>query len=249
MASTTNLPTSSNPSALLEKYFVAMLQELGPQNWWPARAPLEIILGAILVQNTSWQNAALALKQMRKSGLLALKGLQRASRAELESGIRSSGFFRQKARTISEFLAWLARARRGSLARMFATPAQALRAELLEVGGLGPETVDAILLYAGRQPFFPADAYTRRILARHGLVPRSGTSYSSVQKFLHQHLPADPALFNEYHALLVQVGKRYCKKQAAFCKGCPLEEFLPRATIAVFPKARTVRRGIESPAG
>jgi endonuclease III related protein len=114
----------------------------------------------------------------------------------------------------------------GSLGRLFARPAAELRQELLNLRGLGPETVDAILLYAGRRPFFVADAYTRRILARHQLVSAEA-DYADVQRFLHEHLPPDQALFNEFHALLVEVGKRYCKRQAPCCDQCPLQEFLP----------------------
>ena len=154
-----------------------------------------------------------------------LAALRDVSSVELESCIRPAGFYRQKARTIRNFVAWLQRARHGSLAAMFALPPQELRREILNITGLGPETVDAILLYAGRHPFFVADNYTRRILARHAMVPHAA-NYRGVQEFLHRYLPADAALFNEYHALLVEVGKRYCKRQVPRCGECPLEEFL-----------------------
>jgi endonuclease-3 related protein len=214
------------PGATLKRYFEKMLRVLGPQGWWPGRTRLEVIVGAILVQNTAWQNAALALKKLKQNGLLKLSGLKSASRKELETCIRSAGFYRQKARTIGNFLAWLGNGGGGSLPAMFAQPAAELRRRLLEINGLGPETVDAILLYAGQHAVFVADNYTRRILARHQMVPpRAG--YGAVQDFLHRHLPADHALFNEYHALLVAVGKQYCRRQVALCGGCPLEEFLP----------------------
>lgn len=225
--------TAVQPSKALEAYYARLLQRLGPQGWWPARTRLEVILGAILTQNTSWQNAALALKRLRKAGRLSLSSLRGTTKTELESFIRPAGFFRQKALTIRNFLNWLERDRQGSLTNLFTRPPAELRRELLQLKGLGPETVDAILLYAGRLPFFVADAYTRRILARHGLVPPE-TDYSAVQTFLHQHLPADEALFNEYHALLVEVGKRYCKRQAARCDACPLQEFLPQAESSGF---------------
>jgi endonuclease-3 related protein len=202
-----------------------MLRVLGPQEWWPAHTRLEMILGAILVQNTAWQNAALALKQLKQRGMLSVAALRAASPSELESCVRSAGFFRQKARTIRNFVAWLQRARHGSLAAMFALPPQELRRELLAITGLGPETVDAILLYAGQHAYFVADNYTRRILARHQWLPEK-SGYDEAQQFMHRHLPADPALFNEYHALLVEVGKQYCKRQAPLCEKCPLEEFL-----------------------
>jgi len=207
------------------RYYTLLFQHLGPQSWWPARTRLEVILGAILTQNTAWRNAALALRRLRMAGLLRLPRLEKASRAALESCIRPAGFFRQKARTIRNFLDWLAQAHHSSLAAMFTSPPRTLRRELLEIKGLGPETVDAILLYAGRQPLFVADAYTRRILARHALVPPDA-DYAQVQDFLHRHLPRDQALFNEYHALLVAVGKQYCRRRTPRCKACPLREVL-----------------------
>ena len=216
----------ARPRTLLQQYYQCLIGQLGPQGWWPARTRLEVILGAILVQNTTWQNADRALGRLRKAGLLHLSELRNATRAELQSHIRPAGFFRQKSLTVWNFLDWLGRTYHGSLGRLFARPAAGLRRELLSLKGLGPETVDAILLYAGRQPFFVADAYTRRIMARHGLVPPTA-DYAAVQQFLHENLPADQALFNEFHALLVEVGKRYCKRQAPRCDQCPLQEFLP----------------------
>lgn len=219
--------TRSGPGDTLNQYYAKLLNELGPQGWWPARTRLEVILGAILTQNTTWNNAALALKRLRKDGRLTLTGLGSVSQAKLESLIRPAGFFRQKALAIRNFLELLTRSGTGSLTALFARPSTALRAELLNLRGLGPETVDAILLYAGRQPYFVADAYTRRILARHELLP-ANASYASAQQFLHEHLPPDHALFNEFHALMVEIGKRYCKRESPRCENCPLSEFLPR---------------------
>jgi endonuclease-3 related protein len=216
----------AGPAETLHQFYGTLLDRLGPQGWWPARTRLEVILGAILVQNTSWNNAALAVKRLREAGLLNLARLQKASRAKLEACARPAGFYRQKAAAIRNFLDWLARSSNGSLAKLFPRPAAEVRADLLKIQGLGPETADAILLYAGRQPFFVADAYTRRILARHGLVS-AVAGYSEVQEFIHRHLPADPALFNEYHALLVEAGKRFCKRHEPNCDACPLGEFLP----------------------
>ncbi len=214
----------------LQQYYARLHENLGPQGWWPAHTRLEVILGAILTQNTTWRNAALALRRLRKAGLLKLAKIQQASRADLEACVRPAGSFRQKARTIRNFLAWLAAAYDGALAALFARPAAESRRELLELEGLGPETVDVILLYAGRKPYFIADAYTRRILGRHGLIPLTA-KYGEVQQLLHRNLLPDPAMFNEYHALLVEVGKRYCQRQAPRCEGCPLEPFLPRHPI------------------
>jgi endonuclease-3 related protein len=234
------------PGNLLRKYFDSMYQELGPQRWWPARTRLEVILGAILTQNTSWQNAALALKELRQAGMLVLRKLQQASTGELERLIQASGFYRQKARTVRNFLAWLGVTCGGSLTTMFGRNSHLLREGLLAVKGLGPETVDAILLYAGGQPYFVADAYTRRILIRHGLLPKDA-GYAAAQEFLHSHLPADAKLFNEFHALLVEVGKRWCQRSNPRCEGCPLEPFLPRPKAGLSPRSHQQRAPLGPP--
>ena len=228
--------TVTDAGSILKRYYSHLLKQLGPQGWWPGRTRLEIILGAILTQNTSWTNAALALQQLRQRRLLTLARLRAVSATELEANIRTAGFFRQKARTIRTFIKWLSAEYGGSLRAMFARPAAELRSELLRLSGLGPETVDAILLYAGRQPFFVADGYTRRILARHELVP-AGISYPALQQFIQQELPADHLLFNEFHALLVAVGKHWCKRRQPRCNDCVLREFLPAASQAVATRA------------
>lgn len=216
---------NEEPGKSLRNFFDKMLSELGPQDWWPARSRLEVILGAILVQNTTWRNATLALKHLRTRGLLHLARLKKAPLPEIETCVRSAGFFRQKALTIRNFLDWLEGACRGSLEHMFGIPPEEARSLLLGIKGLGPETVDAILLYAGGHPFFVVDSYTRRILTRHQLVHHAA-KYDEIQRFLHHHLPTDPDLFNEYHALFVEVGKRYCKRPSPECMDCPLEGFL-----------------------
>ncbi len=220
----------NSPGGTLREYYSTLLQRLGPQWWWPARTRLEVIVGAILTQNTSWRNATLALAKLRKAGRLSWGGLRKASLAELENCVRPAGFYTQKARTIRNIVLWLGRRHRGSLNALFSLPASEVRAQLLSLKGLGPETADAILLYAGRQPFFVADAYTRRILSRHGLFSEA-TSYGEAQRYLHQHLPADHRVYNEFHALLVEVGKQYCKRQAPACKQCPLAPYLPDSSV------------------
>ena len=216
----------ATPGESLQQYYSTLLESFGPQGWWPARTRLEVILGAILTQNTTWRNAALALKKLRKAGLLNRAALRGVSTVDLETGIRSAGFYRQKARTISGFVDWLDRQHNGSLDSFFALGSAECREQLLKLNGIGPETADAILLYAGKQATFVADAYTRRVLARHGLIPDSA-NYESARQFLHQHLPPDQAMFNEFHALLVEVAKRQCRRQATNCEECPLRRFLP----------------------
>lgn len=215
------------PGLELLDYFQELLKRLGPQRWWPARTRLEVILGAILTQNTSWNNVRLAIRGLRRAGLLNQHALSRSPLSKVESAIRPAGFYRQKAQTIGNFLGWLDQSCDGSIDLMFRRPAEDLRRVLLRIKGFGPETADAILLYAGREPYFVADAYARRILARHEFfAPETG--YAQAQAYLHQHLPADAAMFNEYHALLVEVGKRYCRRSEAHCQACPLEPWLPR---------------------
>ncbi|SPE30129.1 conserved hypothetical protein [Acidobacteriia bacterium SbA2] len=224
MATVAN-PAETAASPLLTGYYAALLRRFGPQQWWPARTRLEVILGAILTQNTAWHNATLALGNLRQAGLLSWRGLQAAGLDALEACVRPAGFFRQKARAIRNFADWLERQHGGSLARLFSLPADELRRQLLELRGVGPETADAILLYAAERPMFVADAYTRRVLARHGAISATA-DYHETQEFLHTHLPRQAALFNEFHALLVEVGKKHCAPRTPNCPGCPLEEFL-----------------------
>jgi endonuclease III related protein len=210
----------------LDKYYRRLLETLGPQGWWPAQTRLEVILGAILTQNTSWTNAATAIQRLRAARVLSLARLREVPEVRLRRFIRPAGFFRQKARTIRRFVSWLDQTHGGSLRRMFAEPPDQLRAALLGLHGLGPETADAILLYAGEMPFFVSDGYARRILSRHGLLDGNST-YEAAQHFIHARMKRDSRAYNEFHALLVEAGKRYCKRQAPECEACPLAEYLP----------------------
>ena len=171
----------------------------------------------------------MALKNLRKSRLLAWRALRQASLKELESCVRPAGFYRQKARTIHDFADWLERTLGGSLDSLFSMKPARGRQKLLSLKGIGPETADAILLYAGRQPLFVSDAYTRRVLSRHQLLPATA-NYESAQQFLHDHLPADEAMFSEFHALMVEVAKRYCRREVACCEECPCAGSCRRGT-------------------
>jgi len=203
-----------------------MLAAYGSQSWWPGRTRFEIIVGAILTQNTSWTNVERAIANLRHERLLSASAIERIPLARLAALIRSSGYFRQKARKLKAFVAFLRDQYRGSLNRMFSTPTLRLREQLLSVHGIGPETADAILLYAGQNPVFVVDAYTRRILQRHNLA-HGQESYDEIREFFESNLPADPALFNEYHALIVHTGKHFCRKREPDCTRCPLRPFLP----------------------
>jgi endonuclease-3 related protein len=219
----------------LERYFHTLSGALGPMNWWPAQTQFEVIVGAILTQSTAWVNVEHALANLRREKLLTPASMEQISEARLARLIRPSGYFRQKAKKLRAFLSFLRENYQGSLARMFRTPTSELRKQLLDVHGIGPETADSILLYAGGHPIFVVDAYTHRILGRHGLS--SGKpNYAAVQQYFQMNLPADPALYNEFHALLVNVGKNWCRKSVPRCELCPLLPHLPEAPLA--PEAR-----------
>jgi endonuclease-3 related protein len=155
--------------------------------------------------------------------------MRQVSLEELEALIRPAGFYRQKARALHNVSHWIEQAHEGSLNALFAQGTDVARSQLLALTGIGPETADAILLYSGRHPVFVADAYTRRILSRHELLPPAA-DYDSTAQFLHQHLPPEEALFNEFHALLVETAKRFCHRNVAHCEECPLGKFLEKPT-------------------
>jgi endonuclease-3 related protein len=205
-----------------------LLRRFGPQRWWPARSRFEVIVGAILTQNTAWANVARAIAAMRSERFLNPRAIDAAPHGRLARLIRSSGYYNMKAGRLKEFTRFLMRRYGGSLQRMFRTDLASLRDELLAVSGIGEETADSILLYGGNRPIFVVDAYTRRVLERHGLTMK-GTKYGEIQRLFMDHLPADPALFNEYHALLVAVGKEYCRRTPR-CEACPLRYDLPKGT-------------------
>ncbi|MGH9793623.1 MAG: endonuclease III domain-containing protein [Candidatus Acidiferrales bacterium] len=211
----------------MRAYHDAMYAALGPQQWWPARTPFEVIVGAILTQSTAWVNVERAIVSLRRERMLTPLALERVPLARLARLIRPSGYFRQKARKLKAFVRFLRGEFGGSLARMFRTPTARLREMLLEVHGIGPETADSILLYAGNHAVFVVDAYTRRVLVRHGLIG-SKAGYEEMRALFESNLPRDAKLYNEYHALLVQVGKNYCRPAAPQCDGCPLGKYLDR---------------------
>ena len=191
--------------ARLLRLYVALARRFGPQRWWPARTPYEVAVGAILTQHTAWTSAARAVAALRARRLLRPEPVAALPEAELAEVIRAAGTYRLKARRLQVFTRWLLERFRGRFDGLRRAPLLALRREMLTIVGLGPETVDAILLYAAGRPVFVADAYARRLLARHGFVPeRAG--YEDARGFLEAHLPSDPALFNEFHALMGAAG-------------------------------------------
>ncbi len=208
----------------LNDVYERLLTKFGPQHWWPAKSRLEVIVGAVLTQNTAWSNVERAIENLRAADLLALERLARASQEELEERIRPAGYFRLKARRLRNVIEFI-REHHGSLDAMFATPLEVLRVELLGVNGIGPETADSILLYAGDMPSFVIDTYAARIWKRHGWI-EAEADYYALQDLFESQLPTDVDLFNEYHALIVSVGKNYCRAKPK-CDGCPLQELLP----------------------
>ncbi len=223
----TSSPSPGRARRTLEDFYRALDNHFGPLHWWPGRTRFEVIVGAILTQSTAWRNVEIAIGNLRDAGLLDPQALGRARLDRVERLVRPSGYFRQKARKLRAFVRFLDAKYGGSLDRMFERPTKELREKLLAVHGIGPETADSILLYAGRHPVFVIDAYTKRILARHGLAAAE-VSYDEAQTLFHRHLPHEESMFNQYHALLVETGKRWCRPREARCDECPLGRFLER---------------------
>jgi len=207
-----------------------MFKAYGPQHWWPARTRFEIVIGAILTQNTAWANVERAIENLRQADCLSPQALRKLDHDRLAELIRPAGYFRIKARRLRNLLDWLFERFEGDLDRALDQPLPDLREHLLSVSGIGRETADSIILYAAGMPTFVVDAYTARILRRHGLIDETA-DYEQIKELFESHLPADAALFNEYHALLVAVGKRHCRPRAR-CTGCPLARFDHDPTLA-----------------
>lgn len=201
-----------------------LYRAFGSQYWWPARTKLEIIIGAILTQNTAWPNVEKAIGNLAGERLLSPASLKTVSKKRLARLIKSSGYYNIKADRIKSFISLLFKRYGGSLRKMFSQDDAALRCELLKIKGLGRETVDSILLYAGKKPFFVIDAYTKRILSRHNMILEND-DYDSIQRLFMDNLPSDVSLFGEYHALLVKLAKDICRKEPK-CKSCPVREIL-----------------------
>jgi endonuclease-3 related protein len=215
-----------------------LMHAYGPQQWWPAKTPFEVILGAYLTQNTSWKAVERSLSNLRAAGALTPKGLREISLARLRRLIRPSGFFTRKAPALKAFVAMLDDEFGGSLKKLAATPTPVLRERLLALPGVGQETADAILLYALGHPVPVADEYLRRIAERHELVKpptgRGHIAYESLADLTRRAFARDPEesrarLYNEFHALTVAVGKAHCGRKAN-CEGCPLEDDLKTAS-------------------
>ncbi len=240
----------------IRRIYQRLTRAWGPQHWWPAQSRFEVIVGAFLTQNTSWSNVELAIEQLRAAKLLRLEGIRNIPLKELETLVRSSGYFRQKAQRLKNFVSFLDEYHGGSLTRLFHQPTPKLREELLSLNGIGPETADSILLYAGQHPVFIIDAYTRRLAARHQIAS-DAVSYEELRTIFERalervsapltrgvylpdgasHRPSRMSLakrcstaqvYNDMHGFMVGIGKNFCHKSEPDCKRCPLATLLPK---------------------
>jgi len=258
---------SRAPEARIRQIYAKLSSTWGAQHWWPAQSRFEVIVGAFLTQNTNWTNVEIAVRKLRSARVLNVSGIRNIPVHELEQLVRSSGYFRQKASRLKAFVSFLDEKYAGSLTKMFAQPTALLREQLLSLNGVGPETADSILLYAGQHPIFVVDAYTRRLAVRHQIASEKASYEELRTLFEHAlakvspdtitaatqsggaaHPPSRMSLtkrcgtaqvFNEMHGFIVGVGKQYCRKAEPDCEHCPLKCLLS-------PQMRT-RRAIELP--
>lgn len=207
------------PAAVIPEVYRRLYARFGPQHWWPGRTPFEVVVGALLTQNTAWRNVERAIAALDRSGALSPGAIAALPEERLAELIRPSGYYRQKAVRLKGLVAFIEGA--GGLDALFSRPAQELRAALLSVTGVGPETADSIVLYAAGKRAFVVDAYTRRIASRLGLCGED-VPYDELQALFTSSLPGDVALYNECHALLVALGKDVCRKREPRCEACPL---------------------------
>lgn len=207
----------------LMEMFDLLLAHFGPQNWWPAKTELEVMIGAILTQNTNWSNVEKAISNLKNKDLVSLDRLVSLSIEDLAKEIRPAGYYNIKAKRLKNLINFIFDQYDGDLAGLLQEETDRLREGLLSVNGVGPETADSIILYAANRPLFVIDAYTHRILNRHAMAGEEATYYE-LQGLFMDHLREDAPLFNEFHALIVQAGKNYCRKNP-LCEDCPLNQW------------------------
>jgi len=208
----------------LLKIYSLLLKEYGKQHWWPVTSnqpEFEIIIGAILTQNTSWKNVEIAISNLRKNNLIRVEEIKGINKNKLAALIKPSGYYNQKAERLKIFAEYITANYNGNLNKFLIKDTAKLRKELLTIKGIGPETADSIILYAAKKPVFVVDAYTKRIFTRLGMINKK-SSYEEIQSFFQERLKNNVNLFNEYHALLVKHAKQYCRTRP-LCSGCPLK--------------------------
>jgi len=206
----------------LQIIYTRMYNQLGPQRWWPGETPFEVMVGAILTQNTNWKNVERAIENLKGVGLLSLEALSTLPTGLLAEYIRPAGYYNIKAGRLHNLLTYINEEHGGDLQAFLDQPLATLREQLLSIKGVGPETADSILLYAANLPIFVVDAYTHRILSRHQVIDED-FGYTEIQELFMDNLECTAQLYNEYHALLVRVGNVYCKKKNPDCAACPLQ--------------------------
>jgi endonuclease-3 related protein len=217
----------------LNEMFDLLLDQFSPQDWWPGETPFEVMVGAVLTQNTNWKNVEKAIDNLKRQGLLNLENLHALPLSRLAEEIRPAGYYNIKAKRLRNLTAFIEERYGGDLAAMLDAESGTLREGLLSIKGVGPETADSILLYAANLPVFVIDAYTYRILRRHGMIDEE-TTYDELQSLFMDHLPEDSRLFNEFHALIVRTAKDYCRKTPR-CEHCPLRSWGPSEGPISFP--------------
>lgn len=208
----------------LMAHYQAMLNFFGPQHWWPGETPLEVMVGAVLAQNTSWTNVERAIGNLKFADMMDVEKLAMLRPEELAELIKPAGYFRVKAKRLQNLMRHLWKNYDGDLERFFQQSVESLREELLSISGIGPETTDDIVLYAAKKPTFVVDTYTFRIMLRHFFITQDA-DYQAIKETFEENLPAEVELFNEFHALLVAVGKKFCKPRNPLCPQCPLNGF------------------------
>ena len=217
-----------------------LYDRFGPQDWWPGDTAFEIIVGAILTQNTAWANVEKAIYNLKKHKLLSSRKLSRTKPSKIADLIRPSGYYNIKACRLLNFINYLNTEYGGNLKKMFKEKTDALRKRLLGIKGIGPETADSILLYAGDKPVFVVDAYTKRIFSRYGLLSE-GASYDEIQRLFLHNLPKSVKLYNEYHALVVRAGKDWCRKKPK-CRLCSLQKGCRYAKILIKNTSKDIEK-------
>ncbi|OQX90021.1 MAG: endonuclease [candidate division Zixibacteria bacterium 4484_93] len=205
----------------LLKIYKRLLDYFGTQNWWPGETEEEIIIGAILTQNTNWRNVEKAISNLKNNGVLSIREIDKTDISTIAELIKPSGYFNQKAKKLKKLSSFLMEHYDGDMDKLKSVSTERLRSELLSINGIGAETADSILLYALERPVFVVDAYSFRLAIRHNLIWEDAT-YEELQELFTQNLPRDSSLYNEYHALIVQLGKSFCKRKNPICSSCPL---------------------------
>jgi len=214
---------------LLTQMYTVLRKEFGPQNWWPAQSPFEVVVGAVLTQNTNWSNVEKAIENLKRRGALDPAFLVGLEREELQSLIRPAGYYRQKAGRLRLLAEWIHQNCGGDLAALGARSSERLKRELISLRGIGPETADSILLYALNKPVFVVDTYTKRIAARHELIGWD-CSYYELQQLFEEHLPRELELYKDFHAQLVRLGKLFCRPRPR-CESCPVRALLGQPAL------------------